>query len=204
MDTVFRKNGPRLGQPSFTLVETLVVISIVGLLAGLVTVGVPRAMEAGKKAKVKGELTAIVAAVKAYKQEYGFYPLPPSRRFASSLGEEDRNAWVGKGTYDGNESDMFRVIQILSGQNVNWEQDMNPKQVRFLEGAKAGDSTLESFPDPWKHSYCMKFDTNDSGGVGYYSAVENIRVGVIGICLGKNGIQDTPDSATCDDIFSWR
>jgi hypothetical protein len=31
-------------------------------------------MEAGKKAKVKGELTAIVAAVKAYKQEYGRWP----------------------------------------------------------------------------------------------------------------------------------
>jgi len=55
-------------------VEILVVISIVGLLAGLVTVAVPRAMEAGKKAKVKGGLTAIVAAVKAYKQEYGRWP----------------------------------------------------------------------------------------------------------------------------------
>ena len=204
MERIFRKNGTRLGRTGFTLVELLVVISIVGLLAGLMSVAIPRAMEAGKKAKVKGELTAIVAAVKAYKQEYGFYPLPPSRRFSSSLGEEDRNAWVGKGTYDGTESDMFKVIQILSGQNVNWEQDMNPKQVRFLEGAKAGDSTLESFPDPWKHSYCMKFDTNDSGGVGYYSAGENIRVGVIGICLGKNGLQDTPGTATCDDIFSWR
>ena len=204
MERILRKNGIRSGQAGFTLVELLVVISIIGMLAGLMSVAIPKAMEAGKKAKVKGELTAIVAGVKAYKQEYGFYPLPLSRRFASSLQEEDKNAWVGKGTYDGDESDMFKVIQILSGQNVNWEQDMNPKQVRFLEGAKAGSSTLESFPDPWKHSYCLKFDTNDSGGVGYYSAGENIRVGVIGICLGKNGIQDTPDSATCDDIFSWR
>ena len=204
MERSSRQNRIRSGQAGFTLVELLVVITIIGMLAGLMSVAIPKAMEAGKKAKVKGELTAIVAAVKAYKQEYGFYPLPPSRRFASSLGEEDKNAWVGKGTYDGNESDMFKVIQILSGENVNWEQDMNPKQVRFLEGAKVGNSTIESLPDPWKHSYCLKFDTNDSGGVGYYSTGENIRVGVIGICLGKNGIQDTPDDATCDDIFSWR
>ena len=189
---------------AFSLVELLVVISIIGLLAGLSSVAVSRAMEAGKKSKANGDLTAIVAAVKAYKQEYGFYPLPPSRRFASSLGEEDKNAWVGKGTYDGNENDMFNVIKILSGQNLTWEESMNPKQIRFLEGAKVGSSTLDSFPDPWKHSYCLKFDTNDSGGVGYYSSGENIRVGVIGICLGKNGVQDTPDTSACDDIFSWK
>ena len=53
----------------FTLTELLVVISIIGLLAGLSAVGIPRAMEAGKKAKVKTELTSLVAAVKAYRQE---------------------------------------------------------------------------------------------------------------------------------------
>ncbi|MEY5063430.1 MAG: hypothetical protein RLZZ112_1394, partial [Verrucomicrobiota bacterium] len=56
---------------AFTLTELLVVISILGLLAGLSAVAIPRAMEAGKKAKVKTELTSLVAAVKAYRQEYG-------------------------------------------------------------------------------------------------------------------------------------
>ena len=59
----------------FTLTELLVVVAIIGLLAGLSTVAVPRAMESGKKAKVKTELTSLVAAVKAYRQEYGRYPI---------------------------------------------------------------------------------------------------------------------------------
>jgi type II secretory pathway pseudopilin PulG len=65
----------------------LVVISIVGLLAGLVTVAVPRAMEAGKKAKAKGELTAVIAALKAYKQEYGQWP--------TASGDRSEDEWFG-------------------------------------------------------------------------------------------------------------
>ena len=54
MERIFRKNGIRSGQAGFTLVELLVVISIVGMLAGLMSVAIPKAMESGKKAKAKG------------------------------------------------------------------------------------------------------------------------------------------------------
>ena len=60
---------------AFSLVELLVVISIIGLLAGLSSVAIPKALEAGKKARAKGDLMAIVSAVKAYRQEYGRWPV---------------------------------------------------------------------------------------------------------------------------------
>lgn len=54
MERILRKNGLRSGQAGFTLVELLVVVTIIGLLVGLVSVAVPTAIESGMKAKTKG------------------------------------------------------------------------------------------------------------------------------------------------------
>ena len=208
MEKIFRKSGSRSGQAGFTLVELLVVISIVGLLAGLVTVAVPRAMEAGKKAKAKGELTAIVAAVKAYKQEYGRWPATESMS-TSVTGEF--GAWYGPSKWAAGTglSRGRELMQILSGQNIGsglgsiWPGPMNPKQVRFLEGAMQNGTFL----DPWGTQYCVKMDVNESGGVEYGTGSagnENLRMSVIAVSLGKNREQeDNPSVKGWDDIYSW-
>lgn len=186
---------------SFSLVELLVVVSIIGLLAGLSSVAVPRALEAGKKGKAKGDLAAIVSAVKAYKQEYGQWPVAKSKMDQAS---DEYNSWYGPPTA---EEEGMDLMKILSGDTtiVKEGQTMNPKGVRFLEGAKS-DGT---FKDPWGTQYCVKMDTNESGGVEYYerSNQENIRLTVIAVSLGKNRTQDDPKkirTKTCDDVFSWQ
>ena len=202
MERILRKNGARLSQAGFTLVELLVVVTIIGLLVGLISVAVPKAIESGMKAKAKGELTAIVAAVKAYKQEYGQWPVAKSKM--DSVADE-YGSWYGPPTTESESKDLMR---ILSGDmTVQKEgQTMNPKGTRFLEGAK----TDGTFQDPWGKQYCVKMDTNDSGGLEYYassSTQENIRVSVIAVSLGKNGTQEDPDkkvTKTCDDVYSWR
>ena len=202
MERIFRKSGSRSGRAAFTLVELLVVVTIIGLLVGLISVAVPKAIESGMNAKAKGELTAIVAAVKAYKQEYGQWPVAKSKMDAVA---DEYNSWYGPPTQEQESKDLMK---ILSGDiTVQKEgQTMNPKGVRFLEGA----NTDGTFQDPWGKQYCVKMDTNESGGLEYYGTSgtqENIRVTVIAISLGKNGIQEDPDkrvTRTCDDVFSWR
>jgi len=186
------------GRVGFTLTELLVVISIVGLLAGLSAVGIPRAMEAGKKAKVKTELTSLVAAVKAYREEYGRYPIN------QTLADNEFNSWYGPPT---NENGSRQLIRILAGENLSMAGiEMNPKGVRFLEGASA-DGT---FRDAWGNQYCVKMDTDESGALEYYASSgqgENIKMRVIAISLGKDRAQNDPDrrqTRTCDDVFSWR
>jgi prepilin-type N-terminal cleavage/methylation domain-containing protein len=190
--------------PGFTLTELLVVISIIGLLAGLSAVAIPRAMEAGKRAKAKGDLLALVAAVKAYHQEYGVYPLKPSQRVITAT---EYFSWVGPSSAKGKPSkECTDFIKVLSGENLILEGvEMNPKQTRFLEGADREGNFL----DPWGIAYSVKMDTNESGGVEYYdlsSVNESTLVRVIGISYGPDQTQSDPNlkfTPTFDDIWSW-
>ncbi len=163
------------------------VVGIIGLLVGLISVGVPKAMEAGKKAKVKGELTAIVAAVKAYKQEYGRFPgkLSQANLFSSNSSPDT----------------IKTLMKVLSGDSTALldSQVANPKGVRFFEGAKT-DGTMD---DPWGGQYLVLVDSSETGSLSYTNAgsVVNLSLSVLGVCYGKDGKADTA-SGSKNDIFS--
>jgi prepilin-type N-terminal cleavage/methylation domain-containing protein len=177
MEKSFRKNLARPSQTGFTLVELLVVISIIGMLAGLMAVAIPKAMEGGKKAKAKGELNAIVAAVKAYKQEYGRWP-------GSTTADTDKQF---------KNASSESLISALGGTSNTLVE--NPKAVRFLEGA----STDGKMKDPWGKQYFVILDSDESNSITYQG--KTISISVLAVSFGKDMTQDaTPGSG--DDVFS--
>jgi prepilin-type N-terminal cleavage/methylation domain-containing protein len=58
----------------FTLVELLVVISIIGILLGLLLVGVMGAMEAGRRTVCKNNIKQIASACEQHITKYRYYP----------------------------------------------------------------------------------------------------------------------------------
>jgi general secretion pathway protein G len=65
---------PHTGQQGFTLIEILIVVVILGILAGLI---VPRIMDRPDQARVvaaKNDIQAIISALKLYRLDNGSYP----------------------------------------------------------------------------------------------------------------------------------
>jgi prepilin-type N-terminal cleavage/methylation domain-containing protein len=99
---------PPPARKAFTLVEMLVVITIIGILAALGTPAVFKALEASKKARIKAEITNLESALQQFKTQYGDFPPSdfsgdltqpdhPVRRFMARayprIAETDAGCW---------------------------------------------------------------------------------------------------------------
>ncbi len=67
-------SSPRYTRHSFTLVEMLTVIVIIGILAGLITAAATRARYRAKVTVIHAELEQLEMALHAYKEKFGEFP----------------------------------------------------------------------------------------------------------------------------------
>ena len=69
-----RTPNPQPPTRGFTLVELLVVITIIAMLVAITSVAVMRGFDTAKQTRIKVEVDQLDTAFKAYKEKYGSYP----------------------------------------------------------------------------------------------------------------------------------
>ena len=67
-------NPSRSRRSGFTLVELLVVITVIGILVGLLTAAVIPVMRRAREAAIQFEMKQIEQSVENFRNDYGFYP----------------------------------------------------------------------------------------------------------------------------------
>lgn len=188
----------------FTLVELLVVITIIALLAGLLLPVIIGVIKKAEISKANAEVNALAAAVEHYQVEYSRYP-------GQNSGNTDHQ-------YSSSEYNKY-LIPTLIGSNITWNgTPSNPKGITFLavdsksivsntlsgSNAQAGD-----LADPWANRYEVIADWNFDNTVSSPTADgDKVSRGVAVWSWGPNGCaptsQRTPNAQDKTHIRSWK
>lgn len=109
----------------FTLVELMVVIVIIGLLAGIVAVNVVGMDEEAKKSKAKAECEAIYSAIGIYKLENGDYPEQleqlmeneKNKKYLSGYSQVPKDPWGNEYVYNTDSIETGEYIITCYGKD---------------------------------------------------------------------------------------
>src|SRR5436305_4436231 len=92
------RHSPFTGKSGFTLLELLIVISIIIVLAGITIATMGYVQDKGRRSRAEAEIAAMSAALESYKADNGIYPA------ASPSGPTANHALYQALTGDGNDS----------------------------------------------------------------------------------------------------
>ncbi len=209
------------GSYGFTLIEILVVITIISILMGLALVGINAARGRGDVAAVRAELQSFRAAAQQFRQEMGDFPPSQLHDVGSEL--------IGNGLNDGNESLFLFLMSRRLGEPlfepredrwVNTDSDtftgtQLPKVQKEVQPVHSTEKRLE-YSDLWgnpfvyihNRDYGSSFDYMTSEGeVFTVQAQKNPQTGTFYAptsfqlwSLGGDGINQNGGG---DDIVSW-
>lgn len=148
---------------AFTLIEMLVVISIIAVLASIL---VPVLASSRKRAKItqaRHEMSNIEAAVANYQSTYTLAPIPKPL-------PGDAKSELDYSFSDGN-GDVIAILMDVTNVAANANHSRNPQRHSFITaqtkpGTGSGISSDDwNFRDPWGHAYVIAFDLDYDNAV---------------------------------------
>lgn len=144
---------------AFTLIEVLVVISIIAILAGMTLgVGGPM-MEKAKRSRTQGEIAAIESALERYKIDNGSYPIAEQYPNLETDGNPQETTYIVTGE---------ALFQALGGRKNHKEKAENQvylevKQSQVDKESRTSSSSNTYLVDPWGFAYGYCVNENDQG-----------------------------------------
>jgi prepilin-type N-terminal cleavage/methylation domain-containing protein len=186
----------KITRPSgFTLLELLIVISIIAILAAIAFPATALVMNQARKAQAAQQVAGIVNAIKLFETQYSVLPL------GSSAGEEQLDT-----------DQLF--IDILTGHDtIN-----NPKETVFLEGKQAKAAAgkkpprsgliqegggSQSLVDPWGNFYVVIMDADDNKEIDVPESENPVRAKAVAWCYGKPPKSSEHETALQNPSSKW-
>lgn len=211
--------APYPRRQGFTIIELLVVVTIIAVLAGLVISQAPKMMEDARKLEVRNTIIAIRNGVNSYQVEYNRYPIDPEQ---AGGGDEDAQP------FQTDENTI--LIETLMGDAANLSgttsepdpESINPKGIEFatFKMAQNGRNGLVGAQPPfrlvdlWAQPYWVILDTNMD------RKIQNPDMQNQDPKISQNAVSPPPEylptdvgiysagkdimQLTGDDVVSWR
>lgn len=184
----------RIGKAAFTLIELMVVITIIVILAGLVVGGMEYANQRSAAEKAKTQIALLSKGIEEYKLDMGAYPATDN--ISGSL-----TTSAGSST----SSIIFNALYWTpaSGNQRIYLPELDPATTKqgWTTGTASATTTIT---DPWGNQYCYRSATSATGATNNSTINADFDLW----SMGKDGktnasSANTTISTNADDIRNF-
>ena len=167
-------------QKAFTLIELLIVIAIIGVLAGMLATSLASAQRKTKIRLAKAQMNELAAVIQAYESEYGRMPCSKDVLTSLTAGSPDFTFGTAglsispniistaNGGYQANNAEIIAVLRPSGNPSfTTLFNTLNPRRVALFNAKDAiapngpgvgADGVLR---DPFGNPYIITLDLND-------------------------------------------
>jgi prepilin-type N-terminal cleavage/methylation domain-containing protein len=181
-----------LRRPAFTIVEVLVVIAIIGVLAGLLLPAIQNAREAGRRLTCSTNLRQIGVALQLHHDFLNEFPYGRYRVYEVKPGYSEY-----KGTM------KTYILPYLEQGNLASRMQSDTNWPNNVPGIRIDGRRLETFPIPTyvcpsdPYGMASKTKSQTVGGVSFPHQVANY------VASGGGAWMPNPGAAACACTHSW-